>query len=82
MADDTIDGCLLAILGGSDSPMNAKEVADAMLDVYGIDLTPKRVRRNLDSLERYEQVRTVGKVSTGRPGPAPRRYERVRAVDA
>lgn len=82
MVEGTIDGCLLSILGGSDTPMTADDVADAMLDVYGIDLTPKRVRRNLDSLERYEQVRVVGRIQTGRRGPAPRCYERVRAVDA
>lgn len=82
MAEETIDGCLLAILGGSDAPMTAYEVADAMLDIYGIDLTPNRVRRNLDSLELYNEVRVAGTVDTGRRGRAPRCYERIRAVDA
>ena len=75
MAEDTIDGCLLAILGGSETPMTAYDVADAMLNIYGIDLTPKRVRRNLDSLNTYGMVRVAGTVDTGKRGRAPRSYE-------
>ena len=82
MAEDTIDGCLLAILGGSETPMTADDVAKAMLDTYGIDLTAKRVRRNLDSLNLYGEVRVAGTVDTGRRGRAPRCYERIREARA